>query len=464
MANPTTQQFETPEYEEGHHDREIISESSGDSEMLYNNDDPDGICNIEPGDTIQNPNHIKQTPGTFVQKQHITSGNDFQPGSPNNGETTTTIGTEPNILAEAEEKEDSEQSYMNSIHTAITSLQKEIYKSDGERKQSEAIIEQQFAEIIEQMVNKKYEIVSNMHIFYDQQKEKSLIRIQELKNELTEKELEIQIKREKQLEEQQRIIIEQEEKAAAAKQQQENDREIEPLSRMQSLTIFGKKIAENASKAKSKASEYIEAWRSSREINIAPQAQYSKHDKIRLFVPKKDLAKLIEVDIKLSTEWWDPFKLNHIVYNTYDADLWRTSAIAGGWYNAFGSIKIRKSQSKRWNIRICERVKQQRGYGAKKKPADVVVGLIQSDKRKSQEKQGGFWLKPFYGFGFYGWNGKIFHKKSRGKVYGMPFYVGSVIGIELDMHLTPGMNLNGKSKPKTNVKSYGKTNIGSNGG
>ena len=65
-----------------------------------------------------------------------------------------------------------------------------------------------------------------------------------------------------------------------------------------------------------------------------------------------------------------------------------------------------------------------------------------------------------------GWNGKIFHKKTRGKVYGLPFYVGQVIGIELDMMPTPGMDLENKPRARTHIKGNSTNifNLGKRGG
>ena len=165
--------------------------------------------------------------------------------------------------------------------------------------------------------------------------------------------------------------------------------------------------------------------------------------------------------------------MNNKIYSCYEAELWRQSTIQGGWYNAFGSSKIGRSRRKRWNIKICERGGEMKSLkltdtksSDKRLPADVVVGLIESNKIKSQQKQCGFWMKGWDGFGFYGWNGKIFHKKTRGKAYGKPFYCGSVIGIELDMNITPGMDLDKKSKPKTNLVARNNdfTKIGTKGG
>lgn len=433
---------------------DLISSDTGDSE-LYNDDD---ILNVNPD------GHRKETaggPGSghYVKNEdiNITPGMNDEPGL-QRGETTMGPDLPPERASENDINVDLDprQSYVNSINIAISSLQKEIYKSEEERKQNEITIERQFAEIIEILCNKKFELVQKMNEFYDEQKDQSMDRIQELKNELSEKELEMQIEKEKEREREEQLKREEEEKAqAAAELAAKRAAEAElPMSTSKRLSIFGSKLKENATKAKNMAYSKYQEWMADKNgPNIAEQAKYDKHHKVRLFVPKKELAKLIEADIRLSTEWWDPFRMNHIVYNTYDAELWRTSAIQSGWYNAFGSIKVRKSQTKRWNIKIVDRVKKSRSNTKKKQPADVVVGVIESSKARSQDKAAGFWGKGWDGFGLYGWNGKIFHKKSRGKVYGSPFYVGQVIGIELDMMPTPGMDLESKSKARTHIKA-----------
>eukprot|EP00483_Globobulimina_turgida_P002108 UN02110 len=161
--------------------------------------------------------------------------------------------------------------------------------------------------------------------------------------------------------------------------------------------------------------------------------------------------KLIENKIKLTTEWWNGLTLNHIIYNIKDTELWRSNDVSG-WYNAFGTIKVRKTQIKRWNIKICERVKQPQS--GKKLPADVVFGVVESHKAKPHDKENGFWMKPFDGFGIYGYNGKIFHEKAKGKMYCNPFYAGQTIGIELNMKPTPGMDVDcSKIKAKMHLKN-----------
>ena len=395
----------TPKDQEGFDNEDLISSDTGDSSELYNNDDPDdGILNVNPGSTAYGPRGGKQTPGFGhnVKTPGLQQNDNNQPGATKGGETS--MGQEPNEEEQYQQEEKSPAtSYVDSIHIAISSLHKEILKSEQERKQSEIVIERQFAQIIETLCNKKFELVQKMNEFYDDQKQDSLDRIQELKSELSEKELEIAIEKEKERERQEELKREEEEKKQheaelAAKRAQQAE---EPMTNYRRLSLLGNKLKENAVKAKNAANRYYEEWKNAnKEEAVAAQATYSKHDKIRLFVPKKELTKLIETDIRLSTEWWDPFRLNHIVYNTYDAELWRTSAINGGWYNAFGSIKVRKSQTKRWNIKICDRVKQQRT--GKKQPAEVVLGVIESSKAKSQDKAAGFWSKGWDGFGIYG--------------------------------------------------------------
>ncbi len=54
---------------------------------------------------------------------------------------------------------------------------------------------------------------------------------------------------------------------------------------------------------------------------------------------------------------------------------------------------------------------------------------------------------------YIGYNGKIFHEKAKGKMYCNPFYAEQTIGIELDMKPTPGMDSDGKIKPKMHLKN-----------
>merc|ERR1712228_823989 len=107
---------------------------------------------------------------------------------------------------------------------------------------------------------------------------------------------------------------------------------------------------------------------------------------------------------KISNEWWDALRLNHIIFRAKDAELWRSNDLNNGWFNAFGTIKVKRGEIKRWNIKIFERVKQKKNV-----PVDVVLGVVQSKKARPQDSDGGFWEKGNDGFGFYGWNGKIFH-------------------------------------------------------
>eukprot|EP01083_Nonionella_stella_P003419 9790_1 len=441
-------QFNTPQYAEGH---------SGDSDefydMKYDDDDDVDICDVAPTSTIGND----ATPGTYAYAKQTPPGfTEVAPGS-HHGETH--LGTETGTHPQAMQRNAS----LDTVHLAISSLQKEIYNSENERKATEMAIERQFTDIINHIIDKKFQIIHKMNTFYDEQKQQSMNRISELKQQLDEKELEIQRQREKEMEKQQQFKREEEQKAI-----RDNALNDPSLKLNKRLSIIGNKLLYNASKAKDKASAYIEEWK--RQHNgkqVAPAVEYSKHDKMRLFMPQKELLKIITNNIKLSTEWWNVVQLNHIIFNTHDAELWRTSDTEIGWYNAFGSIKIGKSQGKRWNIKICERIKQYEPVSGKKQPADVMVGVIESNRRKSQTKPCGFWQKSFAGFGFYGLDGKIVHKKTKGKAYSNPFYAGSVIGIEVNMHITPGMELKGKPKPKMNMKSKkesNKKNIGIHGG
>merc|ERR1712176_372788 len=111
-------------------------------------------------------------------------------------------------------------------------------------------------------------------------------------------------------------------------------------------------IKENASKATKFMQSLI---LSADQSDKPPKELYAKHDKIRIFVPKKEMIAMIANEIKISNEWWDALRLNHIIFKTTDADLWRSCALNNGWFNAFGTIKVKRGEIKRWNVKIFER-------------------------------------------------------------------------------------------------------------
>ncbi len=134
----------------------------------------------------------------------------------------------------------------------------------------------------------------------------------------------------------------------------------------------------------------------------------------------------------------------------------------GGWFNAFGTVKVRRGQTKRWNIRIIDRTRSDPssahftgmngGNGSypgsgSTRAASLMLGVVESNRAKAQDKDGGFWEKEMGGYALSGSDGKLYHVKGMGKAYGVPLCAGSVVGIELDRMITPGRELSGhKSK------------------
>eukprot|EP01084_Bolivina_argentea_P023734 44330_1 len=339
-------------------------------------------------------------------------------------------------------------SAIHAIHCAISSLEKEIYESEQNRKQTQILIEKEFTQIIQQMMTKKVQSLQQMHSFYDEQRERSLNRISELKNELitTQKHIQSQTRRKsvERLQKQQQLKRMEEAKQKeieANKGRNDEDDHKQNIGDIikdnaSKFAVHAGQFVGNASKDISKAVTFLDALirNEHKEDTDTRQALYSKHDKLRLFIPKKELDRLIENDIKLSTEWWDTLTMNHIIFKHNEDELWRGKDITGGWYNAFGVVKVRKGQIKRWNIRIGEKVKQNQ-----KQAVDVVLGVIESNKACAHDTDGGFWMKGFDGFGLHGLHGKLQHKQ-RSKTYCEPLYVGSSIGIELNMKDTPAVH------------------------
>ena len=97
------------------------------------------------------------------------------------------------------------------------------------------------------------------------------------------------------------------------------------------------------------------------------------HDKLRIFFPTKVLNEVISEEIRVGNDWWNSLKLDHTEFNLHGSKIWRTKKL--GWYNAFGSCKVGYTQKKRWNIKILPT-----GNCDLSQPADIVIGVIDSDK------------------------------------------------------------------------------------
>mmetsp|Transcript_35025 Transcript_35025/g.57219 ORF Transcript_35025/g.57219 Transcript_35025/m.57219 type:complete len:543 (-) Transcript_35025:77-1705(-) len=376
---------------------------------------------------------------------------------------------------------DADEIYIESIHTAMSMLQSEISVSEEDRRQNTIKIEQQFAGIIRRIAAKKACLLQQMNSFYNDQRVNSMNRIIELKDELSEKQRALTEKKKRKQQQQQQ---EQEEAQRRKLQllQEEQERKEQAMMATSGFTSFGNLLKQSASKARDSMGSVVKAIgqiaSSTEQQSVAITAEYAKHDKLRICIPNKALTQLIESDIRLSMEWWDTTKLNHIVYECQDDELWRASSMKGvGWYNAFGTQRVRKGQRKRWNVRIGERSKVVELKNGAKPPADIALGVIAVDSlQQAVNKEGGFWLsKCGQGFALYGWNGKIFHGQQNGTMYGKPIHAGSVVGIELDLRVTPGMEREPKrsisglfgSKSKVNSKAYSQTanaEIGKHGG
>eukprot|EP00485_Elphidium_margaritaceum_P009049 CAMPEP_0202685894 /NCGR_PEP_ID=MMETSP1385-20130828/1720_1 /ASSEMBLY_ACC=CAM_ASM_000861 /TAXON_ID=933848 /ORGANISM="Elphidium margaritaceum" /LENGTH=444 /DNA_ID=CAMNT_0049340365 /DNA_START=44 /DNA_END=1378 /DNA_ORIENTATION=+ len=388
-----------------------------------------------------------------------------QQGSTKGGELPDAVPSTSVVAQEHARKKakaiEEERAYVSNIHSAIHSLDKEIVASDEERKQSEMSIERQFAQVIEQLLCKKNSLIHNMNMFYDDQKQRSMQRMTELKHELSQREIALK-KAQKECDRNADYWV----KMAGMEDEDEKVAEPSQIDGVvrRRLSLIGTKLSKAKSLAmsklpaaarKDKRDEHNSHAQSGVESDVI---EYTKHDKMRVFMPQKELSKLIGADIRLSTEWWDTQHLNHVVYNTYDAQLWRTSAMNGGWYNAFGSYQVREAQQKkRWNLQISARGNMCGRPSLRGQPADVVFGVVDCDRIQLQnpnEKPLGFWLKPLNGFAYYGWNGKLSHSKMKNKSYGKPVYVGDRIGVELELIQTPGQDT------RSGYRAHGSDNYG----
>eukprot|EP01084_Bolivina_argentea_P011913 22306_1 len=111
------------------------------------------------------------------------------------------------------------------------------------------------------------------------------------------------------------------------------------------------------------------------------------------------------------------------------------------WLSVFGTQIIRKGDYKIWKLKIYPR-NDTINYIINNKSfpiADIVIGIVDIDTINKQSKyynyNGGFWTEPFFGYGYYGYNGKKFHNERRGKQYNNnnKYKVGDTITIELDL-------------------------------
>ena len=112
------------------------------------------------------------------------------------------------------------------------------------------------------------------------------------------------------------------------------------------------------------------------------------------------------------------------------------------WISVFGTQIIQNGHYKAWKLKIYPRhetVEYMAQNNMSQRPvADIVVGVVDVETIKNGKNtkynryDGGFWKDSYFGYGYYGFNGKKFHKKRRGKVYGKKYRIGDIITIELD--------------------------------
>jgi len=101
----------------------------------------------------------------------------------------------------------------------------------------------------------------------------------------------------------------------------------------------------------------------------------------------------------------------------------------GDWLNAFGNQVIQKGQYKKWTVKILPRTQPKNAK--EERACEVVVGVV--DAKKVSNRQGGFWLGPMLGYGYYGFSGKKFHTKKRGTNYGRKYGANDTISVEINM-------------------------------
>eukprot|EP00483_Globobulimina_turgida_P011176 UN11197 len=115
------------------------------------------------------------------------------------------------------------------------------------------------------------------------------------------------------------------------------------------------------------------------------------------------------------------------------------------WMSVFGTHIIRKGDCKQWKLKIYPRndsinhIIEHQAFQV----SDIVVGIvdaqtvrIDANKNKSDKYNnydGAFWTVPYFGYGYYGFNGKKFHNQRRGKQYGNKFKIGDTVTIYLDL-------------------------------
>eukprot|EP01084_Bolivina_argentea_P136483 240362_1 len=112
----------------------------------------------------------------------------------------------------------------------------------------------------------------------------------------------------------------------------------------------------------------------------------------------------MQPNIKVVNDTWQILN-NEIVLNQQLNSVHRNGK--GQWLSTFGQQTINKGQYKKWEIKIIPKIIVR---NAKQGIADIVIGIADSKLVKQiGSKKGSFWLRPFYGYGFYGFNGKKFH-------------------------------------------------------
>jgi len=312
---------------------------------------------------------------------------------------------------------------------AMERMERDINLAGFERKENESLLDEHFNSLIAKLQQRKAEIVLDMNQYYDSHQQDSRQRINALNAEF-----------EKQLELEKDVNYNEVEQQMQAQMNDNNSN----LIKRQFLKLRSKMNVDDD--AKNAAAD---------DSALAAKA----HDKLRVFFPMNTLKKVIEEEIRVGSDWWNTLKLDHNEFSCHDSSVWRKSNYSlSGWFNAFGSCKVSYTQKKRWNLRILPRENCDL-----KQAADVVIGVVDAEdvdklfqKNKGKgKKASGFWQKGFGGYGFYGWNGKLFYSQhKRGSVYGQAYNVNDTIGVELDMTLKiEKEGSDGQKKKKASSKS-----------
>eukprot|EP01084_Bolivina_argentea_P072628 131874_1 len=101
------------------------------------------------------------------------------------------------------------------------------------------------------------------------------------------------------------------------------------------------------------------------------------------------------------------------------------------WVSGFGTTVVSKNQYKRWRLQIIS--KNNNNKKLNNKSVNIFIGI--SDNRITDSNHGTndlFWVYPYFGYAYYGNNGKKFHLDKRGKIYGKKYRLGDIITVELN--------------------------------